>query len=158
MIQGAKGIHDIHQQDCFSFCIHQFDCMHGILKTSAICLPHNCMNQAAPHTFSCISKLIMTRIALHICRSLRCMTGCDTHIWIIPYQFTEALHMTPSELDEIWCVGSPGGPMCPKGVSPSLLVWLSRNCSFNILLFCYFYCTCDHSKHHNLGIFYGLEK
>ena len=34
----------------------------------------------------------------------------------------QSLHMTPSELDEISCVGSPGGHMCPKGISPSLLV------------------------------------
>ena len=57
---------------------------------------------------------------------------------VIPYQFTKVLQMTPSELDEIWCVGSPGGHMCPKGISPPLLVWFPRNESLNILLFCYF--------------------
>ena len=57
---------------------------------------------------------------------------------VIPYQFTKVLQMTPSELDEIWCVGSPGGHMCPKGISPPLLVWFPRNGSLNILLFCYF--------------------
>ena len=46
--------------------------------------------------------------------------------------------MTPSELDEIWCVSSPGGHMCPKGISPQLLVWLLRNGLFNILLYVIF--------------------
>ena len=48
------------------------------------------------------------------------------------------LHRTPSELDEIWCVDSPGGHMCPKGISPPLLAWLPRNGSLNILLFSIF--------------------
>ena len=43
--------------------------------------------------------------------------------------------MTPSELDEIWCVGSPGGHMYPKGISPKLLMWLPRNGLLKILLF-----------------------
>ena len=43
--------------------------------------------------------------------------------------------------------------MCPKGILPSLLVYLPRNGLLNILSFCYFCCTCDHSKHHNLDIF-----
>ena len=46
--------------------------------------------------------------------------------------------MTPSELDEIWCVGSPGGHMYPKGISPKLLIWLLRNGLLNILLFVIF--------------------
>ena len=46
--------------------------------------------------------------------------------------------MTTSELDEIWCVGSPGGHMYPKGISPKLLVWLLRNGLLNILLFVIF--------------------
>ena len=46
--------------------------------------------------------------------------------------------MTPSELDEIWCVGSPGGHMYPKGILPKLLVWLLRNGLLNILLFVIF--------------------
>jgi len=46
--------------------------------------------------------------------------------------------MTPSELEEIWCVDSPGGHMCPKGISPPLLAWLPRNGSLNILLFSIF--------------------
>ena len=46
--------------------------------------------------------------------------------------------MTPSELDEIWCVGSPGGHMYPKGISPKLLIWLPRNGPLNILLFVVF--------------------
>ena len=79
-------------------------------------------------------------------------------VWrrIIPYQFTEVLHMIPSELDEIWCMGNPGGhdvSHC-KGLSPSLLVCLLRNDSLKTLLFC---CTCDHSKCHNLGIFIFLK-
>ena len=45
--------------------------------------------------------------------------------------------MTPSELDEIWCVGSPGGYMYPKGISPKLLVWLPRY-GLNLLLFVIF--------------------
>ena len=36
-------------------------------------------------------------------------------------------HLTPSELDEIRCVGSPGGHVCPKGISLPLLVWLPQN-------------------------------
>ena len=33
-------------------------------------------------------------------------------IGVIPYyQFTKVLHMAPSELDEIQCVGSPSGHM-----------------------------------------------
>ena len=51
------------------------------------------------------------------------------HTWVIPYQFTKVLHMTPSELDEIWCVG---------GISPKLLKWLPRNGLLNILLFVIF--------------------
>ena len=43
-----------------------------------------------------------------------------------------------SELDEIWCVGSPGGHMYPKGISPKLLIWLPRNGLLNILLFVIF--------------------
>ena len=46
--------------------------------------------------------------------------------------------MTPSELDEIWCVGSSGGHMYPKGISPKLLIWLPRNGLLNILLFVIF--------------------
>ena len=46
--------------------------------------------------------------------------------------------MIPSELDEIRCVGSPGGHMCPKGISSPLIVWLPQNGLLNILLFCYF--------------------
>ena len=30
---------------------------------------------------------------------------------VIPYQFTEVLHITLSDLDETWYVGSPGGLM-----------------------------------------------
>ena len=33
---------------------------------------------------------------------------------VIPYQLTKVVHIIPSELDEIWCVGSPGSHMCPK--------------------------------------------
>ena len=43
--------------------------------------------------------------------------------------------MTPSELDEIWCVGSPGGHMYPKGISPKLLIWLPINGLLKFLLF-----------------------
>ena len=46
--------------------------------------------------------------------------------------------MTPSELDEIWCVGSLGGHMYPKGISPKLFIWLPRNGLLNILLFLVF--------------------
>ena len=31
--------------------------------------------------------------------------------WVIPYQFTEVSHMTLSELDKIWWVGSLNGHM-----------------------------------------------
>ena len=34
---------------------------------------------------------------------------------VIPYQFTKVLHIIPSELDKIRCVGSPGSHMYPKG-------------------------------------------
>ena len=44
----------------------------------------------------------------------------------------------PSELDEIWCVGSPGGHMYPKGISPKLLIRLPRNRLLYILLFVIF--------------------
>ena len=57
---------------------------------------------------------------------------------VIPYQFTKVLCVTPSELDEIWCVGSPGGHMYPKGISPKLLIWLPRKRLLNILLFVIF--------------------
>ena len=43
--------------------------------------------------------------------------------------------MTPSELDEIWCVGSPGGHMCPKVISPHCLYGFPKNGLLNILLF-----------------------
>ena len=46
--------------------------------------------------------------------------------------------MTPSELDENWCVGSPGGHMYPKGISMKLLIWLPRNGLLKILLFVVF--------------------
>ena len=61
-----------------------------------------------------------------------------TKIRVIPYQFNKVLHMTPSELDEIWYVSSPDGHMCPKGISLQLLVWLLRNGLFNILLYVIF--------------------
>ena len=60
--------------------------------------------------------------------------------------------MTPSELDEVWCVGTLGGHVSQWN-SPSLLVWLPTNGLLNILLFCYFCCTWYHSKHHNFGTF-----
>ena len=44
----------------------------------------------------------------------------------------------PSELDEIWCVSSPGGHMYPKGIAPKMLVWLPRNGQLNILVFVIF--------------------
>ena len=59
-------------------------------------------------------------------------------IWVIPYQFTKVLHMTLSELDEIRCVGSPGGHMCPKGISSLLLVWLPPKWRIKYSTFCYF--------------------
>ena len=46
--------------------------------------------------------------------------------------------MTPSELNEIWCVGSLSGLMYTKGISPKLLVWLLRNALLNIFLSCSF--------------------
>ena len=60
------------------------------------------------------------------------------YLWVIPYQFTKVLRMTPSELDEISCVDSPSGHMYPKGISPKLLIWLPRNGLLNILLFVVF--------------------
>ena len=60
-------------------------------------------------------------------------------MWVIPYQFTEVLHMTPSELNEILYVGSLGGHMYPKGILLKLLVWLPRNALLNILLFCHLF-------------------
>ena len=57
---------------------------------------------------------------------------------IILHQFIQVLHMTPSEFDKNWCVGSPGGHMYPKGISHKLLVWLPRNGLLNILLFVIF--------------------
>ena len=61
--------------------------------------------------------------------------GC---LWVIPYQFTKIMRITPLELDKIWCVGSPAGHMYPKGISPKLLIWLPRNGLLNILLFLVF--------------------
>ena len=46
--------------------------------------------------------------------------------------------MIPSELDEIWCVDSPGNQMYPKEISSKLLVWILRNGLLNILLFVIF--------------------
>ena len=46
--------------------------------------------------------------------------------------------MSPSEFDEIWYVGSPGGYMYPKGILPKFIVWLLRNGLLNILLFVIF--------------------
>ena len=62
----------------------------------------------------------------------------ETRIRVIPYQFTKLLHMTPSELNEIWSVGSSSGLMYPKGISPKFLVWLPRNALLNIFSFCSF--------------------
>ena len=59
--------------------------------------------------------------------------------------------MTPSELDEIWCVGSPGGHMYPKGISPKIAAMASQKWTIKYLLFVIFaIATCDHSTHHNL--------
>ena len=59
--------------------------------------------------------------------------------------------MTPAELDEIWCVGSPGGHMYPKGISPKIAAMASQKWTIKYLLFVIFaIATCDHSKHHNL--------
>ena len=58
--------------------------------------------------------------------------------WVIPYHFTKLLHMTPSELNKKWCVGSPSSLMYPKRVSLNLLVWLPRNTLLNTFLFCSF--------------------
>ena len=80
------------------------------------------------------------------------------YIWVIPYQFTKVLHMTLSELDEIRCVGSPGDHMYPKGISSLLLVWLPPKWRIKYSTFLLFCCTCDHSKHHNLGNFHYFEK
>ena len=49
---------------------------------------------------------------------LRIQLTYYNYIWVIPYQFTKVLHMTLSELDKIWCVGSLGSHMYPKGISP----------------------------------------
>ena len=45
--------------------------------------------------------------------------------------------MTPSELNEILCVGGLSVHMYPKGILLKLLMWLPRNALLNILLFCY---------------------
>ena len=66
------------------------------------------------------------------------LTHYEMEYGVIPYQFTKVLHMTPSELDEIQCVSSPGDHMCPKGISPPSLVWLLRNGLLNFLLFVIF--------------------
>ena len=79
-------------------------------------------------------------------------------MWVIPYQFTKLLHMTPSELNEIWCVGSSSGLMYPKEISPKLLVWLPRNTLLNIFIFLFFCYAYLYSKHHNLDIFHYFEK
>ena len=63
--------------------------------------------------------------------------ACVCCIWVIPYQFTKVLHMTPSELDKILCVGGLSVHMYPKGILLKLLMWLPRNALLNILLFCY---------------------
>ena len=116
-------------------------------------------NIASPHILH--NKFDVLLESVSACRprlscSYTVLNKLSLCFWVIPYQFTEVLHMTPSESDEIRCVGSPGGHMCPKGISPSLLVWLSRNGL--LLFFYYFCCTCDHSKHHNLGTFHCFEK
>ena len=59
-------------------------------------------------------------------------------IGVIPYQFTNNLHMTPSELDESWYVGSPGGLIFPKGITPPLIVWFPRYGLLKILYFVIF--------------------
>ena len=69
---------------------------------------------------------------------IRTYTYAYVCMWVIPYQFTKVLHMTPSELDKNWCVSSPGGHMYPKGISPKLLVWLPTNGLLNIFLFVMF--------------------
>ena len=42
-----------------------------------------------------------------VAMSLLKMSQTSRSIWVIPYQFTEVSHMTLSELDETWWVGSP---------------------------------------------------
>jgi len=65
-------------------------------------------------------------------------------MWVIPYHFIKLLHMTPSELNKIWCVGSSSGCTYSKGISPKLLVWIPKNA--------YLYL-----KRHNLDIFHCFE-
>ena len=49
--------------------------------------------------------------------------------------------MTPSEVDKIWYVGSPGGYMCPSGIAPPLIVWLPRYGLLNVPHFVIFAAT-----------------
>ena len=65
---------------------------------------------------------------------------CQIAIWVIPYQFTKVLHMTHSELDKSWCVGSPGGRIFPKGITPPLIVWLPRYGLLNIEIIFHYVC------------------
>ena len=46
--------------------------------------------------------------------------------------------MTPLEVYEIWYVGSPGGHIFPKGITPLLIVWLPRYGLLNNLHFIIF--------------------
>ena len=98
-------------------------------------------------TWTCVSGLCKLddkpEIASNVSKIYNSIGECDPiearhYIRVIPYHFTKLLHMTPSELNEIWCVGSPSSLMYPKRVSPKLLVWLPRNALLNIFLFCSF--------------------
>ena len=84
---------------------------------------------------------VLTAVHSHTWRGI--VAGCQwrgapRNGWVIPYQFTKVLHMTLSELDEIRCVGSPGGHKCPKGISSLLLVWLPPKWRIKYSTFCYF--------------------
>ena len=63
-------------------------------------------------------------------------------LWEFPLGNSISVHQSfahdPSELNEIWYVGSPGGHVCPNGMLPLLIVWLPRNGLLNILHFVIF--------------------
>ena len=44
-------------------------------------------------------------------RNCQCVSLSQSILWVISYQFTKVSHMTLSDLDEIWFVGSPSGHM-----------------------------------------------
>ncbi len=85
-------------------------------------------------------------------RKLKISTRFYIKVWVIPYQFSKSSHMTPSELAEIWYVGSVCGFRKYLKIKTSYVVWLCGYSPLNIPHFVWFYCTDCYSSSCNFSI------